>query len=99
MLRLVVDQLARLFGPSAENVTAFLYKDWSSDLDTAVGKDAEPLRDYPSYGPLGSAANWGKKIIFAGTETADEQGGHLEGALQSTERAASELMELYKTHR
>lgn len=99
VLRLVVDQLARLFGPSAENVTALLYKDWSSDLDTAVGKDAEPLRDYPSYGPLGSAANWGKKIMFAGTETADEQGGHLEGALQSAERTASELMELYKTHR
>ncbi|WP_213649225.1 FAD-dependent oxidoreductase [Paenibacillus sp. J23TS9] len=97
ILKLVVEQLTRLFGPAAENVSALLYKDWSSDPDTAVDEDAEPLRDYPSYGPLLSVESWENQIIFAGTETTSEQGGHLEGALQSAERAVSELMELYKT--
>ncbi|WP_211146998.1 flavin monoamine oxidase family protein [Paenibacillus dokdonensis] len=98
VLNLVVEQLTRLFGPAAENVSAVLYKDWSRDPDTTVDEDAEPLGDYPSYGPLVGVESWGKKIIFAGTETASEQGEHLEGALQSAERAVSELMELYKTH-
>ncbi len=94
VLKLVVEQLTRLFGPSAANMKALLYKDWSSDPDTAVAEDAEPLRDYPSYGPPVGLESWGKKIIFAGTETAYEQGGHLEGALRSAERAVSELVEL-----
>ncbi|GIP23152.1 FAD-dependent oxidoreductase [Paenibacillus sp. J22TS3] len=97
VLKLVVEQLVRLFGPSAENVSSLLYKDWSRDLDTAVDEDAEPLREYPSYGPLARVESW-KKIIFAGTETAYEQGGHLEGALQSSERAVAELIELDKTY-
>lgn len=99
VLKLVVEQLTRLFGPSAENMSALLYKDWSIDPETAVDEDAEPLRDHPDYGPLVGTENWGKKIIFAGTETAFEQGGHLEGALRSAERAASELIELYNTNR
>ncbi|MGM1019834.1 MAG: flavin monoamine oxidase family protein [Bacillota bacterium] len=94
ILELVVEQLTRLFGPSAENVRALLYKDWSSDAATAVEEDAEPLRDYPSYGPI-TANSWGEKIYFAGTETAYEQGGHLEGALRSAERAVAELMKHY----
>lgn len=98
VLQLVVEQLVRLFGPSAENVSALLYKDWSNDSCTALKEDAEPLRDYPRYGPLGRVESWGNKIMFAGTETAaSEHGGHLEGALQSSERAVSELMELYIT--
>ncbi|WP_342774087.1 flavin monoamine oxidase family protein [Paenibacillus oralis] len=95
VLKLVVEQLTRLFGPSAENITALFYKDWSSDPETAVNEDAEPLRDYPEYGPLAGTENWEKKIIFAGTETDSKYGGHLEGALRSAERAVSELMKLY----
>lgn len=94
VLRLVVEQLTRLFGPSAENLGALLYKDWSSDPDTAADEDTEPLQYYPEYGPLADIESWGMKIIFAGTETAFEQGGHLEGSLRSAERAASEIVKL-----
>lgn len=92
VLRLVQEQLIRLFGPLAENNIAFLYKDWARDPETAVDEDAEPLQAYPNYGlPVGLQSEYGK-IFFAGTETSPIQGGHLEGALQSAERAVSEFM-------
>ncbi|MGY0694100.1 flavin monoamine oxidase family protein [Virgibacillus sp. FSP13] len=96
--KLVIDQLTRLFGPSAEKPISLLYKDWSSDPDTAVDDDSIPLSDFPNYGlPLNNGA-WEKKIIFAGTETSSDHGGHLEGALRSAEHATLEVMELYKAH-
>ncbi|KMY53819.1 amine oxidase [Bacillus sp. FJAT-27231] len=94
ILKLVIDQLARLFGPEAQNVRAILYKDWAKDSETAVEDDLEPLKDFPSYGPPPKAGIRGKKIIFAGTETNSQFGGHLEGALQSAEKAAFEIMNL-----
>ncbi|WP_280771766.1 flavin monoamine oxidase family protein [Salipaludibacillus daqingensis] len=97
VLQLVIVQLTRLFGPSAEKPITILYKDWSSDPETAVDDDSKPLTAFPNYGQPTNASEWDKKLIFAGTETSSEHGGHLEGALQSAERAVSEVMELYKS--
>lgn len=91
--KLVREQFIRLFGPLAEHPIALLYKDWSDDSDTAVAEDAEPLRDYPIYGPPEGMQSWEKKLFFAGTESASVQGGHLEGAIRSVDRAVYELME------
>jgi monoamine oxidase len=92
VLKLVVEQLTRLFGPSAEKPISLLYKDWSSDPLTAVDDDSKSLSSFPNYGRPASASVWEKKLIFAGTETSSEQGGHLEGALRSAERAALEVL-------
>ncbi|MGG3801694.1 flavin monoamine oxidase family protein [Metabacillus fastidiosus] len=92
--KLVIDQLVRLYGTSAQNVSAILYKDWSKDSETAVEEDFDPLRDFPSYGQPPTAGVWEKKIIFAGTETNSQFGGHLEGALQSAEQAVFEITNL-----
>jgi monoamine oxidase len=89
--QLVIDQLARLFGPLAEQVNSFLYKDWSDDAETAVEEDLEPLRYHPLYGRLPVTGVWGKSIFFSGTETNSPFGGHLEGALRSAEQAVMEL--------
>ncbi|WP_028784435.1 flavin monoamine oxidase family protein [Thalassobacillus devorans] len=94
--KLVVDQLVRLFGPSAEKPISLLYKDWSSDADTAVADDSTPLINFPDYGRPESAHAWDKRVIFAGTETSPAHGGHLEGALRSAERAYNEIITLYK---
>lgn len=95
ILKLVVDQLTRLFGSSAENPISLLYKDWSSDPDTAVEADSKPLSAFPDYGRPADSNVWKNKILFAGTETSSEYGGHLEGALRSAERAVSEAVALY----
>ncbi|MEC0182430.1 FAD-dependent oxidoreductase [Paenibacillus peoriae] len=94
ILEQVIDQLVRLFGPSAKKVSAVLYKDWSRDTETAVAEDSAPLQNFPSYGQPPKAGVWGNKIIFAGTETSSEFGGHLEGALQSAEQAALKITTL-----
>lgn len=98
VLKLVVDQLTRAFGSSAEKPISLLYKDWSSDPETAVDDDSKPLNTFPNYGRPTSTGAWEKKVIFAGTETSSEYGGHLEGALRSAERAVFEILELYKTN-
>ncbi|SDZ98051.1 monoamine oxidase [Thalassobacillus cyri] len=97
VLKLVVDQLVRLYGQSAEKPISLLYKDWSSDPETAVDDDSTPLSSFPNYGPPVSPGGWGEKIFFAGTETASEHGGHLEGALRAAERASKEVISLYKS--
>ena len=91
---LVIDQLVRLFGTSAQNVKTILYKDWANDSDTAVEEDMTPLREFPSYGQLPIVGEWEKKIIFAGTETNSQFGGHLEGALLSAEQAVVEILKI-----
>ncbi len=94
--QLVIDQLTRIFGPSAEKPISLLYKDWSNDRETAVTEDAQQLLDFPNYGLPPSAGIWERKLIFSGTETVSKHGGHLEGALQSAEHAVLEILALYK---
>lgn len=94
VLKLVIDQLVRVFGPSAQNVKTMLYKDWAEDYETAVEEDLEPLSDFPRYGQPPNAGVWEKKLIFAGTETNSQFGGHLEGALLSAEHAVLEIINL-----
>jgi len=89
---LVIEQLIRFFGPQAGKPVLLMYKDWSVDPYTAADTDSEPLTAFPDYGlPIG-LAEWENKIIFAGTETSSEHGGHLEGALLSAERAVTEVL-------
>lgn len=88
----VIHQLTHLFGDPARDPISFLYKDWASDPYTAVDADIEPLGAFPSYGLNVNLAEWKNKMAFAGTETSSGHGGHLEGALQSAERAVLEMM-------
>ncbi|MFD1039336.1 flavin monoamine oxidase family protein [Virgibacillus byunsanensis] len=94
VLKLVTDQFVRLFDPSAQNLRAILYKEWFRDSETAVEEDLDPLRDFPSYGQPPKSGAWEKKIIFAGTETNSQFGGHLEGALLAAEQAVFEITNL-----
>ncbi|MBT2642721.1 FAD-dependent oxidoreductase [Bacillus sp. ISL-41] len=98
ILRLVIDQLTRLFGPTAGKPIELLYKDWAIDPETAVEEDAQPLTSFPDYGPPVNKESCGTKIIFAGTETSSGYGGHLEGALRSAEVAVFEVMKIKKGH-
>ncbi|MFF2089371.1 flavin monoamine oxidase family protein [Paenibacillus sp. NPDC058174] len=94
VLELVREQLTRLFGPKAEEAKVVFYKDWTSDTETAVEDDFTALTSFPSYGPLVAEGEWASKIVFAGTETSQEHGGHLEGALRSAEQAVSDVIKL-----
>lgn len=92
VVKLVAEQLVKLFGREAENPLAILYKDWASDPETAVEEDSSPFKNYSSYGQPPEAGLWEKKVIFAGTETNAQYSGHLEGALQSAEQAVFKII-------
>jgi monoamine oxidase len=50
------------------------------------------MYQHPYYHPpAGHTSIWDGTIQFAGTETADEHGGYLEGALNAAERAVMNL--------
>lgn len=87
----IVDHLVRLFGEPAARPLAYVDKDWISDpwssgcyvgvmgpgLMTRIG---DALRE-----PVG-------RLHFAGTETAVRWCGYLDGAIESGERAAAEVL-------
>jgi monoamine oxidase len=86
-----LDRLAGWFGPEARRPTAIAAVDWSAEpwsrgcptgvaSPGALTSTRTTLRE-----PVG-------RVHFAGTETATEWTGYIEGALQSGERAAREVI-------
>ena len=84
----ILSQLAMLFGEPAAHPTAVFYKDWAQERFTATQFDQPPMVEHPLYHPPeGRTSLWDGIVHFAGTETAEQHGGYLEGALTSAERA------------
>ena len=82
-----VAQLGRLFGPAAGAPEEVIVKDWSADPATATEADRTPPAGHPAYRPRPPAG----RLIFAGSESAPEDGGFLEGALAAAEAARHHL--------
>lgn len=88
--RLIEDatrQLSALFGPILGAPTRVLLENWASDPFTSTEVDRPDLSGHPRYRNLTFADDpWSGRVFFAGTETAPENGGFLEGALEAAER-------------
>lgn len=88
----IVRQLVALFGPDAATPLTLFYRDWAREAFTATTYDQPPMTVHPVYGaPAGQASIWDGGLHFAGTETAGQYGGYLEGALCAAERAVHNL--------
>jgi monoamine oxidase len=88
--RFVIDTLARWFGPAAAAPTAYEEKDWSAD----PWSGGCPVGVFPAGALTSSPAALRDPVgplHFAGTETATEWTGYMEGAAQSGERVAEEI--------
>lgn len=84
----IVSQLGVIFGKPAARPVAFFYRDWARERFTATPYDQPPMLEHPPYRPpAGQASIWDGAVHFAGTETADQHGGYLEGALTAAQRA------------
>jgi monoamine oxidase len=89
---MVLSHLARWFGEPARTPVAWVEKDWSEEPWTGGCPIGVPtLGTLTTYGralraPVG-------RLHWAGTETATEWMGFMEGALQSGERVAREILE------
>ena len=91
--RAVFAQLGRLFGPDAADPVRYFERDWSNDPytnDMVIWLE-EPV----PYGHRSLAEPlFGGRLIWAGTETSDIGGGHMEGAVRSGQRAAGQVLAL-----
>jgi monoamine oxidase len=86
----IVGSLVDLFGPDASEPVGYAEKDWLAD---------EWARGYAGAMAPGVLTNYGEalrepcgRIHWAGSEAAREWPGTMEGALESGERAANEVL-------
>lgn len=87
----VLGTFARLFGPEAARPTQYVEKDWSAD----PWSGGCPVGALPPGAMTGAGGGWRAPIgvlHWAGTETATEWAGYMEGAVESGERAAREVL-------
>lgn len=88
----IPSQLAILYGKPAAQPVTFFYQDWARERFTATKYDHPPMYEHPLYHPpAGQTSFWNGTVHLAGTETADQHGGYLEGALSTAERAIMEV--------
>ncbi len=79
-----------LFGPDAENPTEYLDHCWGAEPFAPGGPTAAvPPGSWTEFGPL--LRKPVGPLHWAGTETADEWTGFLDGAVRSGQRAAAEV--------
>ena len=78
-------QLERLFGEQSKNVKGIQIKDWSCDSLTTTELDLSGVARHPEYPGNAPRELWDGKLMIAGTESAREHGGYLEGALESVD--------------
>jgi monoamine oxidase len=86
-----VASLTRWFGPQAAQPIAYEDKDWSAD----PWSGGCPVGVFPPGALTSAAATLCEPVgclHFAGTETATEWTGYMEGAAQSGERVAAEVL-------
>lgn len=75
-------QLIELFGEEAAKPSEMILQDWSEEPWTADERDRTPLRGHPRYGlDEGPDGPWTDRLHFISTETAEENGGLIEGAI------------------
>ncbi|MEQ8779381.1 MAG: NAD(P)/FAD-dependent oxidoreductase [Roseibium album] len=89
LLRDAVAQLTDLFGSEAAEPARLHFMNWACEERTATPLDTADMAAHPRYQDIELAIDpWSGRLRFAGTETAPENGGFLEGALESAERVA-----------
>ena len=88
LIEAILEQLTQIYGAPAAQPTKIFYKDWAREPFTATRLDQPPMYEHPLYSPPAHQTSfWNETIHFAGTETASQHGGYLEGALSAAERA------------
>jgi len=92
LVRLCLAQLRRLFGQQAAGPIELFTKDWSEDAFTATADDWVSPAPHPVYGLTASGrAIWDHGLLLSGSETAESNGGLLEGALDAASAVLAEI--------
>jgi len=89
---LILSALCRYFGPEAAEPTVYQEMDWSTEEFSGGAPISNPLPGCLTTTASALTDPVGR-IHWAGTETARESTGFMEGALEAGERAANEILE------
>ena len=93
LIRMVTEQLVRIYGEKARAYKDVILKDWSTESFTAGPRDQEPQMHHPKYGlnpDLGEA--WAGRLKFISSESSFTNGGLIEGALEAAQHYAKETI-------
>jgi monoamine oxidase len=85
----VKEQMKRLFAAKSELITKIYCTDWREEKFSSTKLDRKGLSAHPSYGL--NLSHCDDKLFFIGTETAYDNGGYLEGAVNSALDIAKRL--------
>ena len=89
----VLAQLARLFGPAARQPLAYHELDWTQEPFTSAPGDEHQPPSVPLQGPeLLRQPLWHHTLVWAGAETSRSEWGRLDGAVESGQRAAAQVL-------
>lgn len=90
-MQLVIDTMAKYFGPKASNPFDIIQVDWSTEQWTRGCYGAHlGAGVWTQHGP--ALAEPIDRIHWAGSETAETWNGYMDGAVRSGRRAASEIL-------
>ena len=87
-----MDQLQHLFGPQSLEVFQVMTADWSKEPFTATAHDLDGMAHHPQYPDTVPRHLWDQCLLLAGTEIAREQGGYLEGALETADESIAFIL-------
>ncbi|KXO10859.1 putative monoamine oxidase [Moritella sp. JT01] len=92
---LAVKQLVRIYGEQAAQPIDVKLVDWSQETMTATDADKNAPNAHPHYGlrdvQSALAPVYQQGWYFAGTESAEENGGYIEGALEAAEAVIARI--------
>lgn len=88
-----LEQLGKLYGPSAANPVDVLVQDWAEEAFTATEQDArDESPGHQSTGtPLALMNLWGGQLMLGSSEMGHGFGGYLEGALEAAQAVLAKL--------
>lgn len=86
----IIDQAIRMYGPQAADVRYYADHNWAKDrFTTFPSPEVTAEQEHPRYGhPLLQPPQMQGRLHWAGAETAPVNGGYLDGAVASGQRAA-----------
>ena len=87
--RKVIEQMERLFPNRSELITKIYSTDWREEKFSSSRRDHQGMSYHPEYGL--TLSHFDKRMFFIGTETAYNNGGYLEGAVNSAIDIAKRL--------
>ena len=86
-------QMKRCFGTETPDPVAIHIEEWSQDPLVASRSDLTGPMAHPSVGPAAlRRLYFEERVSFAGSETAEQSPGLIEGAFDAAERAASSIL-------